>query len=101
MIHPQVQEHIETIKDILRKNHVKKAYLFGSAVTERFKEGSDIDLLIQIDSSLSVLDYGNSYWNILFDLEDFLHREIDLLTEDSLKNPYLIQSIDENRVEIL
>ncbi len=101
MIHPDIAQDMPNIIAILKNNHVKKAYLFGSAVTDNFNVDSDIDILVTIDDTLDVMEYGRSYWNILFGLEDELHREIDLLTIESLSNPYFINEVNTTKVEIL
>ena len=101
MINPEIINKIPQILDILKNNHVKKAYLFGSVLTEDFNEKSDVDIIVDIDSSLNLSDYGNSYWNILFGLEDMLKRDIDLITECSIKNPYFKMEVDNMKLAIL
>jgi len=39
-------EYLKTIIDVLKKEDVKKAILFGSRAKGNYKEGSDIDLAI-------------------------------------------------------
>ena len=38
-----------------------------------------------------------NYINFKEELKNVLHREIDLVEEQTLKNPYLIRSIEENK----
>jgi predicted nucleotidyltransferase len=38
------------ITDLCLKNKVKSLYVFGSVLTDRFTEKSDIDLVVDIDS---------------------------------------------------
>ena len=47
MINPEIMNKIPQILDILKNNHVKKAYLFGSVLTEDFNEKSDIDIIVK------------------------------------------------------
>lgn len=86
---------------LLCKSHnVKYIYAFGSSVTEKFNpKKSDIDLLVEIDSN-DPLDRGEkllSLWNLF---ESFFNRKVDLLTESSLRNPFLRKSIDSTKVLI-
>jgi len=86
---------------IMCKNHkVKYLYAFGSSVTDRFDvDKSDIDLLVEIDSK-DPIDRGEillSLWD-LFEL--FFRRKVDLLTDSSIRNPFLRKSIDSTRVLI-
>ncbi|MBF0466570.1 MAG: nucleotidyltransferase domain-containing protein [Nitrospirae bacterium] len=101
MINEEIARKIDKIKELLKKNNVEKAYIFGSACTEEFNEKSDVDILITIDESLDVSEYGNCFWNIQFGLEDLLQREIDLITERSLRNPYFKIEVDNMKVAIL
>jgi len=85
------------IEELLKTNKVKNAYIFGSVTTEDFNHNSDIDLLITFKDGLDPLEYGDLYWNLLFSLEKMLNREVDLVTEKSLRNPYFIDEINETR----
>jgi predicted nucleotidyltransferase len=86
---------------ILCKDHkVKYLYAFGSSVTDKFDMvRSDIDFLVEIDSEDPV-DRGEkliSLWDLF---ENFFDRKIDLLTENSIRNPFLRKSIDSTKVLI-
>jgi len=85
---------------LCQSHKVKYLYAFGSSVTDRFDpEKSDIDLLVEIDDN-NPLERGEkliSLWDLL---ENFFHRKVDLLTESSVKNPYLRKSIDSTKVLI-
>jgi len=86
----------EEIRALCQKNKVKYLYVFGSVLTDRFTEKSDIDLVVDIDSS-DPLDYADNYFNLKFALEDLLNRQIDLLENKAIKNPYLRESIDNSK----
>jgi len=86
---------------ILCKTHkVKYLYAFGSSVTERFDSNrSDIDLLVEIDSK-DPIDRGEkliSLWDLF---EIYFRRKVDLLTDSSIRNPFLRKSIDSTKVLI-
>ncbi|MCZ4225275.1 nucleotidyltransferase domain-containing protein [Pedobacter sp. SJ11] len=85
---------------LLKKHEVTSAFLFGSAVSDRFNEGSDVDFLINLKEDLEPLDAGEHLWDLQDELRDLLNREVDLLTERSLKNPYFIQELSETKVAI-
>jgi predicted nucleotidyltransferase len=101
MINPEIKNHLPQILEILKNNHVRRAYLFGSVLTDQFHEKSDIDIIVTIDESLGVNAYADCWWNIQFGLEDMLKREIDLISEDCIKNPYFQKEVDETREAIL
>ena len=72
------------------------SYVFGSVLTDRFTDKSDIDLIVDIDSN-DPLDYADNYFNLKFALEDLLNRQIDLLENKAIKNPYLRENIDNSK----
>lgn len=76
---------------------VKTLYVFGSAVSGSFNEKSDIDFLITFEDNLSVDDYTENYFSLQYKLRALFKREIDLVTQNFLSNPFLIQSINANK----
>lgn len=100
----QIKEEIANrsadFRAVCRDHSVKQLYAFGSAVTGNFNpEKSDIDLLVEIDEP-NPLDRGEKLLSLWDTFEDFFHRKVDLLTNTSLKNPYLIKSIEATKVLI-
>ncbi|RTY80748.1 nucleotidyltransferase domain-containing protein [Flavobacterium sp. LS1P28] len=86
----------ETIKNLCETHNVEKLYLFGSATTSSFNEKSDIDFLVKF-KSFDLKLYFLNYIDLKTKLKHLLQREIDLVEEQTLKNPYLISSIEENK----
>ncbi len=101
MIHPFVLEKLPRMKAVLRKNKVRRAYLFGSVCTEQFTDKSDIDIIVSFHEGTDPLTLGDLWWDIYFSLEDLLERPVDLLTERSLQNPYLKKEIEKTMQEII
>lgn len=85
----------------LCKDHkVKYLYAFGSSVTDKFNPiTSDIDLLVEIDAP-DPLERGEKLISLWDTFEEFFHRKVDLLTESSIRNPYLKKSIDSTKILI-
>lgn len=98
---PQFEPYMNLVIEILKQHKVKDAYLFGSVLTDHFNDQSDIDLLVNYeDFTNDPIEKGENSWSLQFELEDNLHREVDLLTEASLKNPYFIKEINETKYKI-
>ena len=91
-----LDNYIGEIKKICQKNGVAKLYAFGSVLTDKFTDKSDIDFLIDIEGN-NALDRGEKYFNVLFALQDILHRNIDLLEEKSIRNKYLKLELDKTK----
>ena len=87
----------EDIKGICQTLKVKRLYAFGSVVSEEFRKDSDIDFLISFADNLTIEEYTNNYFSIHYRLRELFHREIDIVTERTLSNPYFIESINETK----
>lgn len=99
MIRP-IREKINEISRICAKYRVKRLELFGSASGDDFsKKESDIDLLVEF-LPLNFGEYADSYFGLLFDLEDLLGRPVDLIMPGAIKNRYFLEAINENRKAI-
>lgn len=72
-------------------------YAFGSVVTDNFSDDSDIDFLFSFFDNLTVEEYTNNYFAFQYQLREIFDREIDLVTERTLSNPYFIESINETK----
>jgi predicted nucleotidyltransferase len=73
--------------------------VFGSALTENFKRSSDIDLLVDF-SGVELYDYADNYFDLKSSLEKLFKRQVDLLEDKAVKNPYLRKSIDSTKILI-
>lgn len=100
MIHNSFSFYLPQVIELLKAHKITSAYLFGSVVTERFNENSDIDFLVNIQEGLDPVDAGEQLWELEDDLKALLGRKIDLLTEKSLKNPYFISEVNSTKVPI-
>jgi len=89
-----ISSNINEIKQLFKAHQVEKAYVFGSAVTGDFSENSDLDFLIRFKPGLDPLEKGELWWNLHDKLREFFNREIDIVTENSLKNPYFIEELE-------
>lgn len=85
------------LKNICQTLKVKRLYVFGSVVSENFRDDSDIDFLFSFTDNLTVEEYTNNYFSLQYQLCNIFQREIDLITERTLSNPYFIESINETK----
>jgi len=82
------------------KHNVKYLYAFGSSVTAQFDyDSSDIDLIVEIDDN-DPIERGEKLLSLWDTFETFFNRKVDLLTESSIKNPFLRKNIDSTKVLI-
>ena len=86
------------LQSVCKALGIKKLYAFGSVVSNNFRKDSDIDFLISFSDKLSIEEYTNNYFALHYKLRELFKRDIDIVTERSLSNPYFIESINENKV---
>lgn len=100
MIHPSIVPLLPKVVSLLVKHKVKDAYLFGSVLTNKFYLDSDVDFLINFEEGLNPILKGDLWWSLHDSLRDVLNREVDLISEKSLKNPYFIKDINRTKNKI-
>jgi len=91
-----VTDRIEELKRLCNTYNVKSMYVFGSVCTTQFNDNTDIDILISFDN-LSIDQYTDNYFDLHYKLQDLFGRNIDLLTDKSLSNPYFIKAIEQTK----
>ena len=93
----ELQRRIKDIQNLCQALKVKRLYAFGSSVKGNFNKNSDIDFLISFSDDISPEEYSDNYFELHYKLRELLHKEIDIVTEHSLSNPYFIESIDDSK----
>ncbi|TRX35393.1 nucleotidyltransferase family protein [Flavobacterium restrictum] len=91
-----IERHNKDIQNLCKAHKVKSLYAFGSVLTDKFNNESDVDFIVDFQP-LDVLDYGDNYYNLKFSLENVLERNIDLLEEKAIKNPYFRITLNQNK----
>ena len=91
-----IEEIKRKILPILKKYGVTRAGIFGSVVRGEAREDSDIDILVEIESRMSLLDFAG----LKLELEAALGKPVDL-GEYSVIKPIIKEQILEEEVPIL
>lgn len=87
------------IEELCKKYKVNKLYAFGSVLSDKFNDESDIDLIVDF-SEIELMDYADNYFDFKFSLQDLLKRPVDLLEDKAIRNPYFRNSVDRQRMLI-
>lgn len=80
---------------LLAANQVRRLYAFGSSVHGPFGPDSDVDVLVEVDADDDRA--GRMLINVWNGLETLFQRPVDLLTESSLRNPYLRAEVERTK----
>ncbi len=91
-----IEKNIDKIRNLCIRHYVDHLYVFGSILTSKFNRNSDIDMGVNF-SDVNLVDYADNYFNFKFGLEEILEREVDLLEDNAIKNPFLRKSIDASK----
>lgn len=91
-----LEKHIKDISQLCSKHNVKQLYAFGSVLTDKFNQDSDIDLIVDFEP-IDLSQYADNYYDLKFSLEDVLQKPVDLLEEKAIKNPYFRQALNNQR----
>ena len=91
--------YLPAIIALCKRHKVKKLFAFGSVLTNRFNEQSDIDLVVDFDKT-NVDDYFSNFFDLKYALESLFEREVDLLEEQAIHNPHLKENIDTTKMLI-
>ena len=86
------------ISDLCTRLRVKTLDIFGSATTDRFEPDSDVDVLVLFEPDGEGL--FDRYFDLKEGLERIFNRNVDLVTEPSVKNPYFKQEIERTKTNV-
>ena len=99
-LHQSFKPYIPQIIELFKKHKIVNACVFGSVLTNNFNTDSDVDFLVNIEEGLDPVEAGGHLWDLYDSLKELLNRDVDVLTERSLKNPYFIQELNNTKLPI-
>lgn len=93
-----VEQKKREVSDLCRRYRVDWLDLFGSAATGRFSpQCSDLEFLVRFADRQPTGDYADRYLGLADSLEQIFQCRIDLVTEESIRNPYFRREIEATR----
>jgi uncharacterized protein len=96
----KVEARRTEIEALCRRTNVVHLDLFGSAASHKFQaEASDLDFVVTF-AEFPQGGIFDAYMDLAEGLEALLDREVDLVTERSIRNPYFRKAVDASRVRI-
>ncbi|MEN6335890.1 MAG: nucleotidyltransferase domain-containing protein [Phycisphaerales bacterium] len=93
-----VEDKRTALAELCHRYGVKRLYLFGSGATGRFDaHRSDLDFLVCFANREPTGEYADRYLGFADDLERLFGRPVDLVTEQSIRNPYFKSEVESTR----
>ena len=75
-----IELNLQRIIDLCRRHKVKSLAVFGSILTDRFNDQSDVDLLVDFEpTDPDKFDYVTNFFDLQDSLEALLKRKVDLV----------------------
>jgi hypothetical protein len=94
----KIEDHKQVIEKICRDLRVKRLDLVGSVSRGEFQpERSDVDVVVEFDGLDRLFD---RYFELKKRLESQLGREVDVIEDSAVKNPYVRKSLNRDKVRI-
>jgi predicted nucleotidyltransferase len=91
----EIEKYETKIAELCRRLNVGRLDVFGSATSEDFHAESDVDVLVRFEHEGDGL--FDRYFDLLEGLEEIFGRPVEVITEDSLRNPYFRASVERSR----
>lgn len=92
-----ITNNLQKIIALCKKYKVKTLYVFGSILTSRFNENSDVDFSATFLHEEDPLKAGENRIQFYINLSELLGRRIDLVDEDCIRNPYFKEELEETK----
>ncbi len=92
-----INKHKIELEKACLKFNINELYVFGSILTEKFNDKSDIDFIVSISSS-DPIEYAENYFEFKFELERIFQKKIDLLEQKAIKNKTFEKIVNQQKV---
>lgn len=92
-----IELNLHQIFDLCRRHKVKSLSVFGSILTDRFNDDSDVDFLVDFNSEITHHNYADNFFALYHALRSLFGREVDLVDVSTIKNPYFKAELDETK----
>ncbi len=96
LITDRLSTNIEVLKALCEKYNVHQLYIFGSILTDKFSNDSDVDFAVTFHP-MTVENYADNYFSLKEELENLVGRDVDLVEYKAIRNPYFLAELDRTK----
>ena len=91
-----IDRNIQQIIALCKKYKVKRLYAFGSILTPKFNDQSDIDLAVDFNDQ-EIPDMFEHFFDFIYELETLLERKVDLVDQSAIRNSYFQKELNSTK----
>ena len=91
-----IEINLKRIFELCKMYNVKTLAVFGSILTNRFNDSSDVDMIVEFNNE-NIDDYVSNYFNFKEALTALFKRDVDLLEAKGIKNRFILQNINRTK----
>ena len=93
-----IEQSKPALAELCQRFKVSRLFVFGSGASGRFDpDASDLDFVVELADRQPNKSYADRYLGLADALERLFGRRVDLLTEQSIRNPYLRRQVQATR----
>lgn len=93
-----LDKHNREIIKLCKQYNVRRLDVFGSATTAEFDpDRSDLDFIVEFENPDAPPGLLSRYLALAEELEHLLGRPVDLITPQSIRNPYFRETVENSR----
>lgn len=91
-----IELNMNKIAALCRKYKVAKLWVFGSILTPKFDDSSDIDFSVIFHYD-QISDMFLTFFDFIEELQEVLGRKVDLVDETAVKNSFFRSELDRTK----
>ncbi len=91
-----IEMNMDKIVALCKKYKVAKLWVFGSILTPRFNDDSDVDFSVIFHYD-QIQDLFITFFDFIDELQALLGRKVDLVDETAVKNKYFREELDNTK----
>lgn len=91
-----IERNIDELRELCARHSVKQLSVFGSVLTSRFRDDSDVDFLVSFNN-IPLEEYADNYLQLMASLQLLLGREVDLVEEKAISNLIFKENVEQSK----
>ena len=92
-----LKKRMPQLEALCEKYRVVQLYAFGSVLTDQFHpRWSDVDLQVVLEP-MPPMERGGTIIHLWRELKDLFRRQVDLLSDQPIENPYFREELDDTK----